>query len=191
MKHLINSLLVITLTISCSDNSHRLNDDNQSTEKVIDYQSIGNLISIEAQSILLSNVSKNMKEGGPVHTIDFCNLNASLLMDSVSKSNSVTVSRISEKNRNENNVASEFEIGILESLKTSNNIDTVLFTDNQVYYYKTIRLGMSACLKCHGIPETDIDTSTLGKIKEKYPNDRATNYSMGDFRGAWKIVFQK
>ena len=133
MKHFIISLLVITLTISCSDNRSEISKEVQPTEDVIDYQSIGNLISIEAQSLLLSNVSKNMKEGGPVHTIDFCNLNASLLMDSVSKSNSVTVSRISEKNRNENNVASEFEIGILESLKTSNKIDTVLFTDNQVY----------------------------------------------------------
>ena len=70
-------------------------------------------------------------------------------------------------------------------------MDTVVHTENEVLFYKSIRLGMPACLKCHGKPETDINSETLTVLKDKYPNDLAINYSIGDFRGAWKIVFQK
>jgi hypothetical protein len=38
---------------------------------------------------------------------------------------------------------------------------------------------------------TDMDALTLNKIKELYPGDQAVNYTMGAFRGAWKIKLIK
>jgi hypothetical protein len=49
---------------------------------------------------------------------------------------------------------------------------------------------MSACLKCHGGPE-DIGQTTFDIIKNNYPNDLAFGYSLGDYRGAWKVEFNK
>jgi len=131
-----------------------------------------------------------MKSKGPVGAIDFCNLNASTLMDSLSQVYKVDISRISSKPRNGANKPTDFELEILNSMETSNVMDTLRKNGNQVTYYKSITIGMPACIKCHGIPETDISQETLKVIEKLYPNDLAKNYSIGDFRGAWKIQFK-
>jgi len=48
---------------------------------------------------------------------------------------------------------------------------------------------MPACLKCHGVPESDIDSATVQKLRALYPTDLATGYRLNDFRGLWKIEF--
>jgi cytochrome c551/c552 len=45
---------------------------------------------------------------------------------------------------------------------------------------------MPTCIKCHG-GKTDITESTQKMIAQKYPNDKAIGYQMGDLRGMWKI----
>jgi hypothetical protein len=61
--------------------------------------------------------------------------------------------------------------------------------NRKIVYYKPIRIAMPACLKCHGSAEKDIDPKTLAIIRQKYPDDLATNYKEGDLRGLWKITF--
>jgi cytochrome c553 len=43
------------------------------------------------------------------------------------------------------------------------------------------------CLKCHGTPGVDQDASSQAKIQRLYPQDEATGYAEGDFRGLWSI----
>jgi cytochrome c553 len=62
---------------------------------------------------------------------------------------------------------------------------------NDLVYYKPIRTGMPACLKCHGNTETDINAATKAKLNELYPNDLATGYKLNDFRGLWKVEFKR
>jgi cytochrome c553 len=57
-------------------------------------------------------------------------------------------------------------------------------------YYKPIRIVMPACLKCHGVPGTDIDSVTIQKLQSLYPADLATGYRLNDFRGLWKVEFK-
>ena len=57
-------------------------------------------------------------------------------------------------------------------------------------YYAPIRIGMPTCLKCHGEAK-DIDAPALSKIKELYPFDKAIDYKIGEFRGAWKVSYAK
>lgn len=187
MKLFFFTSILIVLLSSCSESSNNSNDVISS----IDYMQIGDSISNIAQKELLSNVSKQMKNGGPVHTVSFCNLNANKIMDSISTANNITTSRVSAKNRNENNLASHAEMDILDYLDEAKENSMIKDTEEGIVFYKSIRLGMPACLKCHGNIETDISPETLEILSEKYPNDKATNYALGDFRGAWKIVFKK
>jgi hypothetical protein len=168
--------------------------ESEKAEKFAIADSISNI----AQATLLKNISQAIKAGGTVHAVDFCNIQAVPLMDSVSKANKVKVERVTEKNRNPDNY-----------LKTENDKSAwVKFKDaffklekpvpfiqeegNQtLVYYKPIAMGMPTCLKCHGAPVKDIDVATAEKINEKYPNDLATNYKMGDFRGMWKVTFER
>jgi hypothetical protein len=49
---------------------------------------------------------------------------------------------------------------------------------------KAIPTG-AVCLTCHG---TEVKPEVLTKIKELYPNDKATGYQEGDIRGAFVAV---
>lgn len=172
--------------IAC--NGHSIADDESALEPY-NHQKIGDSLSTISQQTLLSNVARELKNGGPVNAIDFCNLNALNLTDSLSKQYNVKISRITSQPRNQSNLASDSELNILNAMIKSTSKDTVVNNQGDVVYYKSIKLGMSACLKCHGAP-TDMDTKALEIIQARYPRDRATNYKMGDFRGAWKIQFE-
>lgn len=183
MKQILLAIPVFFL-VACADN-----DSSSDLTSPVDHLAVGDSITNQAQQVLLTNVAGAMKQGGPVHAVEFCNINASSLMDSLSELHHVSISRVSEKNRNPNNKASGFEIDLLTTLESLNLKDTVLVAQGKTTYYKSIRLGMPACIKCHGVPNEDINEATLSVLNQRYPNDLATGYKLEDFRGAWKVVF--
>lgn len=159
-------------------------------EVYVKYIDTGNQIATNAQAVLLSNVAAAIQQGGPSYAIEFCNLKASGITDSLSKVHQSTISRISAKNRNpENGLKTETDILVWKIFETYNLTDTLLQAGNNLVYYKTIKTAMPACLKCHGSPGTDIDSLTIARLNNLYPSDKATGYLLNDFRGLWKIEF--
>ena len=144
----------------------------------------GPKIAATAQAELLKNVGKAMKVGGPVNAVDFCNVHASSIIDSLSDALKATISRVSDKSRNPNNAASEEEKAIMAFFAQHKQVKDTLVGDT---YYKPIVLGMPTCLKCHGKAVSEIDKPTFIIINERYPNDLAKDYALGDMRGLWKI----
>ena len=192
MKSVISCLLFIVFILIISCNSKQ--KEKISSEVYSEYAQKGNEISGKAQGVLLANVSSAMQKGGPEYAIEFCNLQASSLIDSLSKANNCTISRVSVKNRNPgNNLKNKKERQLwdhyAEKLKSGNVSDTLLRSEDALVYYKPIKTAMPACLKCHGAPGEDIQTATFQKIEELYPNDKATGYNLNEFRGMWKIAF--
>jgi hypothetical protein len=57
----------------------------------------GNEITNLAQSVLLANVAQAMQTGGPVYAVEFCNLKASSITDSLNLANNCEISRVSAK----------------------------------------------------------------------------------------------
>lgn len=141
-----------------------------------------------AQAELLKNVAKAMQAGGPPHAVDFCNVHASGIFDSLSQEFNVAISRVSDKNRNPIQAASEDEKKLLAFFDRNRKRKDTLLDGT---YYKPIVLGMPTCLKCHGKPGSDIDNPTLAILNERYPNDLAKDYAIGDMRGMWKIELEK
>lgn len=185
------TLLFVSITFlmtSCNDDE---TVEDVFTVEDYNYQQVGDSLSTISQQTLLSNIGRELKAGGPVKAIGFCNLSASKLMDSLSNQYKVKISRITLKPRNSSNMATGFEIDLLKSLESSGLKDTLTAKENQITYYKAIKIGMPTCLKCHGVPETDINETTMDAIQKRYPKDLATNYGLGDFRGAWKIQFRE
>lgn len=184
---------VILFLDSCSNNPQMESASLKEAEpsNLQKYVDQGRSISQKMQGILLSNVSSAMQNGGSVHAIEFCNTRAIPLTDSLSKLEGIMISRISDRNRNPINVASSDELELMKQFKMNNVKDTVLsWEKNENYfYYSTIKTGMPACLKCHGSVETEISPETLNTLDSLYPEDKARNYALGDFRGLWKIEF--
>jgi hypothetical protein len=142
----------------------------------------------ESQQILVKTVSQKILEGGVPHAIAFCNENALPLLDSISQIYGVSITRVSEKYRNPANKPSMQDKIALKSLSKGNI--KYYQNKNASIYYAPIRIGMPTCLKCHGGAK-DIEPQTLGIIKELYPSDKAIDYKIGEFRGAWKVSYGK
>ena len=192
MKNVLSYLFICVLPVIISCNSKQ----NEKIEPKVysDYIETGNKVSGKAQGVLLANVSSAMQKGGPEYAIEFCNLQASSLIDSLSEANNCTISRVSAKNRNQgNNLKNKKEKQLWEhyatGIETGSVSDTLIRNDGALVYYKPIKTVMPACLKCHGEPGEDIRPATLQKIQELYPNDKATGYNLNEFRGMWKIAF--
>ena len=135
-----------------------------------------------------------MKMGGPIAAIQYCNINAMSITDSLASANKVLISRVAEKNRNNSNLISDYDSPIWEHYKTGEQnvkmADTVIKVDGKRVYYRPIYIANPACLNCHGQKGTDIMDGTVTKIAELYPDDRATGYNLGELRGMWKIEFK-
>lgn len=212
MKNVIqSSLFILALTLtSCGQNteSASINEEESAvieTEHTLNPEEsesmlkLGDSISNIAQSTLMKNVSMAMKEGGPVHAVEFCNLRAMPLTDSISTMHNVTIQRVTDKTRNPNNgLETETDKLAWENATLANhdspstNPIHFLEKENDAFvYYKPISIGMPTCLKCHGAPEKDIDKLTAMMLNEKYPEDQAINYQLNDLRGMWKISFEE
>lgn len=191
------SFIIIVALISCVEKKENKAVIGNNTNKLIsEYLLKGREISLVTQNTLLANVSQAMKKSGAEYAIQFCNIKASGLTDSISVANNCKISRVSDKNRNEgNNLKDDLDKSIMnyynEKINTNKSLnDTIVYNDNGVMtYYNAIKIAMSACLKCHGEPKIDIAEGVLNKINQLYPNDLAKGYKLGDLRGLWKIEF--
>ena len=115
MKSIFSLIALTFFFYSCDTNPNT----EENIEPTTNYQEIGDSISTISQQTLLMNVGREIKSGGPVQAIDFCNLNASVLMDSLSKAHNVKISRVTSKPRNSSNTATNFELELLKSLESS------------------------------------------------------------------------
>jgi hypothetical protein len=61
----------------------------------------------------------------------------------------------------------------------------VLKEDGVYYFYKPLKI-QAVCLNCHG-DKNAMDKALVEKIKQLYPNDKATGYKGGDLRGVVRI----
>ena len=196
MTRLISLFLIVFLISSCGERGEKQSSQKEESIKQ-EYLQKGGEIANLTQSELLINVSNAMKKGGPGYAIEFCNLRALSLKDSLSHLNNCQIRRIAIKYRNpvdkpqtkeEKEQLNQYQLSHQkgESIKP----EVYLFND-RIEYYQPITIAMEACLKCHGDPGNQIAEETLDKIKARYPNDLATGFALNDFRGAWKITFRK
>lgn len=139
----------------------------------------------QASSALLqklgSELKTHMQTNGAIDALKFCSLNALSLTEEISKSENVTLKRISQKNRNPVNKPTLQEEKLLaqweQLLFNNQSLPPYAIAENR--YYKPIIIQNEACLKCHGNVEGELAKA----IKENYPEDKAMGYKMGDLRG--------
>lgn len=160
-------------------------------KSISEYQTLADSITKVAQNTLALNLAKALEEGGAAHAVSFCNTQALPLTDSLSRLYGCSIERLSNKNRNERNAFYDPRDGEAYNMFLNSQAkDTVFADDQNVFYYKPIRMAMPICLTCHGTPN-DIPQEVQQVLKEKYPNDLAVGYALADMRGLWKVTFDK
>lgn len=160
-------------------------------EELTTYRETGLQLAMTLQQTLGSHLKAAIESGGPEHALEFCNIRAIPLTDSVSTALNASIKRISDQPRNPNNRANNDEVAIIEAMKNSlaegesPQPDLVVIGDKVIGYYPIITNEL--CMNCHGNTKSDISESTLKKLQELYPTDQATGYGIGELRGVFKV----
>jgi hypothetical protein len=185
-------LTAFLLIAGCAHDGQRPVTTDERAEVV----KIGNAAVAKLMSTLKRNLGAALKEGGLPKAIEFCSQKAQTLTQQVNDQLVlVKVSRISRKYRNPADKPSPQDLKVLKyfeeklkegSLPPYKVVKVQRNGKTYFVYYKPIRVG-AFCLNCHGDPRY-MDPEVLRVLREKYPNDKALGYKVGDLRGAFKVV---
>jgi len=120
-------------------------------------------------------------EKGPVDAIAACRVEAPRLAEAASKGG-IKVGRTSRKLRNPANAPKPWMEPFLQVYETDperREPGVVLIDDRTAGYVEPIFV-QPLCVTCHG---AELGPDLRAKIVELYPDDQATGYAAGDFRG--------
>lgn len=161
-------------------------------EKPKTLDEIGLEYALATKAVLGKNLMGAIQSKGTLHAMEFCNLKAIPLTDSMSTYYNAKIRRVSERNRNPNNKANAEELKYIEQFKANlatkiESKPVVLEKGNQVQFYYPIPTN-TMCLQCHG---TQIKPEVSKQILKLYPNDLAVGYNENEIRGIWSITFDK
>lgn len=169
-----------------------------SNEKVVQDEeskalSKGKAIALKTKSALGKNLMQAINERGAEGAVEFCNIKALPITDSLAALQNAKIKRVSDQNRNPINKANQEELAYIQAskkaLSSGNSIKPIVKKVNGKWigYYPILTNAM--CLQCHGQENHQIAANTLAKIKENYPQDKATGYGENELRGIWVVEF--
>jgi hypothetical protein len=136
----------------------------------------------ELKSALMAGMKK-----GPATAIEVCSQDAPGIAASLSV-DGVLMGRSSHKLRNPDNAAPEWLAPIIEAYASGQGelVPVVVeLEDGRHGYAEPVRV-QPLCLTCHG---TTVHADVADSIGTLYPNDEATGFSEGDFRGVFWVTF--
>jgi hypothetical protein len=156
-------------------------------------QQAANVMLKTLQSELMAAIEKK----GVMGAITICNERALKLTDSLTQNLArvTKIKRSSLKSRNPLNEPDSYEQEALMYYNAdSKRMKEVYFqkiideSGTHFRYYKPLTIK-PLCVYCHG-PADKLAPDLAGKLKEFYPDDKATGYKIGDFRGVVRVSVQ-
>ena len=143
---------------------------------------------------LKPQLKKALSEGGVLKAIEVCSVKAPQIAKQLSSSTQWQVKRVSLKARNHANaIPNAWEKSVLEEFNTrqqqgesAKKMAKAAVVKDEFRFMKAQGTGQ-LCLTCHG---SELTAETKAALKKHYPNDQATNYSLGQIRGAFSLTKQ-
>ena len=156
------------------------------------YADIGLEYALETKKLLGKNLMGTIQKKGTIEALEFCNIQAMPLTDSMSVHYNAKIKRVSDKNRNPSNKANAEELKYIAQFKTQmaakEDIQPVTIDKgNKIQFYYPIETN-TMCLQCHG---KEIKPEVAKQILKLYPKDLAIGYEESEVRGIWSITFDK
>lgn len=191
VKLITLSMGAVLVFSACSNNQPTKSSKNTFEEKQIKQEAL-NAIKVVGGAFQ-KTLSSKMCEGGLPNAATFCSIHSESLAKEVFKTLPLGVSlkRITDKPRNPNNKATAEESLVLNELENKESTDILVkqISSNHYQVYKAIKVD-GVCLMCHGNKEIR-DKESYEIISSKYPEDKAIDYNLGDFRGAFLVDIRK
>jgi hypothetical protein len=150
----------------------------------------------EFATTLQSELKAGMQEGGPTTAIAICQDRAPAIAADLAERSGWEVGRTSLKTRNaaanapdawETQVLTEFDArrAAGESVETMAYAEVVETEGGTTYRFMKAIPTAEVCLACHG---TDLTPEVAAALDERYPDDAARGYALGDVRGAFSLA---
>jgi len=143
---------------------------------------------------LKPKLKKALTEGGVSHAIKVCSEEAPQIAKNLSETTSWQVKRVSLKARNNSTAKPDlWETSVLEAFnqrqKQGESAKTMAKAEiiNNEFRFMKAQGAAPLCLTCHG---TKLANETKTALKNYYPDDQATGYSLGQIRGAFSLTKQ-
>jgi len=139
----------------------------------------------ELKQALGQTLKAVVAEKGPAGAIEFCSLQAIPMTAQVSERLGVALTRVTDRPRNPDNLASADEIKLLQRIRhdIKEGQMKAIYQVGEVFY-SPLRV-QEVCLNCHG---SELTPELQSSLTERYPADQAKGYSLGELRGAIKIA---
>ena len=185
MKNLFIPFIVI-LFWSCESSPQK----EQALVPAVGNVELGKEIAGKSFIALSTALQSVMQSEGPEAAIQYCNVHAIPLIDSLSQAHQAEIKRTSLRVRNPADAPNQEEITVLNEFETMvSNGDTPMAKMEGNTFYAPIFM-QEACLLCHGVPGEKLSFDLHTKILALYPSDAAFGYQAGDLRGMWSITFK-
>ena len=167
----------------------------QTSFEDLPYGERGLKYALTTKAVLGKNLMGTIQKKGTLEALEFCNVRAYPLTDSMAVVHNASIKRVSDKPRNPKNKANSEELEYIKTFKTlvadEKEISPIVKeTEDDVNVYYPI-VTNSMCLQCHGKPETNIKPDVLKTLTLLYPEDKAKGYSENEVRGIWNVSFKK
>lgn len=195
--------LLVLWTIGCTDTQQTSGekDKDQAVSELTaaemeQYLTQGKKTAQATFAVLSGQLMASIKEGGVPQAIDYCNVAAYPLTDSMSQAMHASIRRTAMRYRNPDNAPDEAERRILEQyqaqVEAGGSPKPIVEPSgsDSVAFYAPILL-LEACQKCHGTVGEEVNPAHYDLISQHYPSDKAVNFSEGDLRGIWSIRFER
>lgn len=150
----------------------------------------------EFATTLQGELQAAMTAGGPTNAIAVCQDRAPAIAADLAERTGWEVGRTSLKVRNAaNNAPDAWETKVLqdfdarqaagEDVKPMAHAEVVEGDDGQTFRFMKAIPTAQLCLACHG---TEITPEVAAKLDERYPDDMARGYGLGEVRGAFTLA---
>lgn len=183
--------LLVLLTVSCGDQTPARPDELLVKER--GRKEVG-----ELKMRLKGQLQEAMEAGGPLAAISLCKVSASDLTAANKDTGSgITLRRTSSRVRNPGNAPDATDRKVLEIFQTAKDsgsefpaehlewLPNPKGTGEAAVYYQPL-LIQPLCLNCHGEKE-QMKPAVVELLGQLYPEDQATGYQAGNFRGLVRV----
>jgi hypothetical protein len=183
-RHFLNTLVATALLTVTPLQAEQANQGELKKEAVKLIKLFGGTLKPELKSAL--------QNGGPAHAIGVCSEKAPEIAKNLSDASGWNIKRVSLKARNSSSaIPDSWEQKVLKQFderqakgESAKNMAYSEVVDGKYRFMKAQGAG-KLCLTCHG---AEVKPEVEAALKEKYPDDMARGYSLGQIRGAFSLT---
>ena len=193
-RFILAAFAIIFFIAAC--NNQKTPTEDQSTADATAFVEKGLEIAGITQTTMSTQLKQSMEAGGVPNAVQYCNVAAYPIADSLSQIHNAVIRRVSDKPRNPANAMNEREQAVFNQFKAEWGSDQPLkpiveqLANGEVAFYAPIAL-QTLCTNCHGKLGETLKPENYAVIQKLYPDDQAIGYAEGDLRGMWSIVMKE